>query len=202
MDEHSKTVVIIDDTDVGGSLIAEIEIAFKNVHCFQDAKSSIEFITSNIDKTRIVVLLDLGFPRDEPDGHMILEQIRKISFLIPVIIFSARPENEEKFSDLINNKAFAYINKDASNEDIVAKIKEAFDSQTDVSAALEDWINIHAEEQKKKPYIFISNGKTLTLNDILKEIRSQSEIGKKFSKDLLKLTIDLISRNKESLKND
>ena len=92
------------------------------------------------------------------------------------------------------------LKKGVSDKEMIDELLKA-DSyiNNDISSALEEWINAHSQEQKEKPYLVLADGKQLTLNDIQKEIRLQTPIGMHFSKNLLKLTIDLISRNKEQL---
>lgn len=204
MDKLNATVIVIDDekdlkeSNVG--LFAELEMSFESVHVFMKQKEGIDYIHSNLDKQRMLVLLDLDFPAETTDGHAILNSIREFSFLVPVIIWSGVDEDKETFADLINNKAFAFLNKNASSDEIITKLSEAYEyADNDVSIALEDWISTHTEEDKNKPYMLSVDGKELTLNNILKEIRLESDIGKSFSRKLSKLTIDLLTRNKEKL---
>ncbi|MFL0096117.1 hypothetical protein [Tenacibaculum maritimum] len=63
---------------------------------------------------------------------------------------------------------------------------------------IEDWI-INNKTDKEKPIYLTSDGETYSLNDILKEIRLQTPIGKEFSSKLNALTIDLLLRKKENL---
>lgn len=203
MEKLNSTIVIIDDdnglkeSNIG--LFLELEMNFDSVKLFKNKEDGLEYIEKNLEK-RIIVLLDLCFPHGTPDGHSILESIRKTSFLIPVLIWSAIDEDKETFSDLINNKSYAFLNKDASIKEIITKLKEAYNNANkDISIALEDWIQSHPDSQKEKPYMITAEGKQLSLNQILREVRLQTEIGKDFSKNLLKLTIDLLVRNKESL---
>jgi DNA-binding NtrC family response regulator len=200
-DKLDATVVIIDDDKriKDEPLFTELKIAFKNIQFFDVPNIGIEYIKKNLAQ-RMVVLLDLAFPTNHSDGHKILELIRELSDLIPVIIWSAKDEDKETFADLINNHSFAFLKKTASSEEIVKKIEEALDSrQNDVSIALEEWINAHSSEQKKKPYMYTLDGKEYSLNDILHEVRLQSNIGRYFAKNITKLTIDLLTRNKEAL---
>lgn len=204
MNKLNATILIIDDDkalkDSNIGLFTELEMNFKSVQVFLNLKDGINFINNHFEKERILVLLDLGFPSNLPDGHEILKAIRRISFLIPVLIWSGMDENKETFSDLINNKAYAFLNKISSIEEIITKLKEAYENVTnDVSVALEDWISIHSEDEKDKPYMITVEGKQMSLNDILKEIRMQTSVGQNFVKNLNKLTIDLLSRNKEKL---
>lgn len=116
-----------------------------------------------------------------------------------MLIWSGVDEDKETFADLINNKAYAFLNKNASSDEIITKLQKAYnDINNDISIALEEWITSHSDEQKEKPYMVTAEGKRLSLNEILHEIRVQSDIGINFSKNLSKLTIDLLARNKES----
>ncbi len=203
MSQSNAIVVIIDDDkDLESSkrgFFIELRMEFKEVRVFDTPSEGIEFIQNNLQE-RILVLLDIGFPANLPNGHIIMDSIRSFSFLIPVIIWSGVDQTAEPFADFINNKAFAFLSKVASNEDIVNKLKEAYKfADHDVSVALEDWIATHSEEERAKPYMLSVDGKELSLNDILKEIRLQTDTGKQFSKKLTKLTIDLLIRKKESL---
>lgn len=203
MDKLDATIVIIDDDraldNPDSGLMIELNMNFEAIQFFYKQEDGLEYIKNNLDK-RIIVLLDLGFPSGTPSGHAILESIREVSFLIPVLIWSGVDEDKESFADLINNRAYAFLNKNASTEEIISKLKEAYNyADNDVSIALEEWILSHSEEQKEKPFILTVDGKQLSLNELLNEIRMQSSTGKYFSRNLSKLTIDLLTRNKEKL---
>ncbi len=200
MEKLNTTIIIIDDDAKiqEGALFIELGLEFENVLLFEDPIEGIEYIHQNLGE-RILVLLDLSFPKNNPNGDEILDSIRKLSFLVPVIIWSGANEDKDVYTSLINNRAFGYLAKNASSEEIISKLKEANNNMNnDISIALEEWILSHSKEQKEKPYMLTIDGNKLSLNDILKEIRLQSEIGKVFSKNLSKLTIDLLTRNKES----
>lgn len=203
MEQSNAFVVIIDDdksleTTKRGFFI-ELRMEFKEVKVFDNPDEGIDFLKNNLHE-RLLVLLDIGFPANLPNGHAIMDSIREISYLIPVIIWSGVDQTSEPFADFINNKAFAYLSKAASNEDVVKKLKGAYNyMENDISIALEEWIVAHSEEQKGKPFILTVDGRQLSLNELLNEIRMQTNIGKYFSKNLSKLTIDLLTRNKEKL---
>lgn len=203
MSKLNATIVIIDDdrtleeTSIG--LFLELRMNFDSVKVFLKQDDALNFISSNLNK-RIIVMLDLDFAANPPDGNIVLELIRDISRLVPVIIWSGADEDKEVFADLINNQAFGFLDKNASSEEIINKLKEAYnDINNNIDVALEEWINAHSEEQKNNPYMVTVEGKQLSLNDLLEEIRKQTPLGKQFSKSLSKLTIDLLSRNKERL---
>ena len=196
-------IVVIDDTPKikDDTLIWELQDKFgdDNVNVINEPEAGLEFIKANLDKN-LIILLDIDFPSNEKNGHALLKEITvDISELIPVILWSGVDENKERFSDFINNGAFGFISKMATTEEafkIIEKAEKYF--KTSLDNTIEDWI-IQNDEDKDKPVYFTSAGKSYTLNDILKEIRHQSDIGKSFAKKLNNLTIDLLLRNKENL---
>lgn len=200
--DKSKTIIVIIDDDPrfkNDPFILEAKELFVDVMFFDDPNEGLKYVQNNM-QNRMIIVLDLAFPDLLPDGHKILQLIRDKSFLIPVIIWSARDEDKEEFSDLIRNRAFSFLKKTASSEEILNELKKADESiNSNIDVALEEWINAHSEDQKNKPYMVTVDGKQLSLNDLLDEIRKQTPTGKQFSKSLSKLTIDLISRNKEKL---
>lgn len=195
-------VLIIEDnlkykTD---TLVWALEDKFgeENVVFEPNPKKALEYIKANLD-INIIVFLDIQFPKGELDGHEILSEIRKMSELIPVILWSGVNETQEKFSDFINHNAFRFISKTATIAEIMPVVDEAmsfFDNNLDNT--IEDWI-IQKDEDKDKPVYFTGDGHSYSLNEILHHIRQQTNIGKSFSKKLNQLTIDLLLRNKRRL---
>ncbi|XCF04802.1 response regulator [Tamlana crocina] len=196
------SIVVIDDNQKmqDDSLIWSLEDRFgeDKVHFFLTPTEGLNFIKDNLKKN-LIILLDINFPENQIDGHKALEEITNISKLIPVVLWSAVDENKEKFSDFINNHAFGFINKTATIEEAMTIIDKAERFlEFNIDNVIEDWI-IDKDEDKDKPVYLTSDGASYSLNDILNEIRQQSEIGKEFTRKFNELTIDLILRNKENL---
>lgn len=195
------TFVVIDDTISikEHPLLYTLEDKYKNVEFFLKPEDGLNFITSHLE-LNMIVLLDIQFSAtDIENGHSILKKISEKSELIPVILWSGINETEESFSDFINNNAFGFISKDATIQESFVLIDKALTFlKTNLDNIIEDWI-IQKDEDKEIPIYITSNGKEFSLNDILKEIRTQSEIGKDFSRKLNSLTIDLLLRKKENL---
>ncbi|WKL47033.1 response regulator [Flavobacterium pectinovorum] len=195
------TFVVIDDTISikEHPLLYTLEDKYKNVEFFLKPEDGLNFITSHLE-LNMIVLLDIQFSAtDIENGHSILKKISDRSELIPVILWSGINETEESFSDFINNNAFGFISKDATIQESFILIDKALTFlKTNLDNIIEDWI-IQKDEDKNVPIYMTSNGKEFSLNDILKEIRTQSEIGKDFSRKLNSLTIDLLLRKKENL---
>lgn len=195
------TVVVIDDDRriQEDALMDEVKDAFADVRYFDDSNAGLAFIESNIGQ-KMIVLLDLSFAHNMPDGHQVLERIRSLSSLIPVIIWSGRDEDKETFADLIENRAFAFVKKSTSSEELMKVVRSAYDfMQTDINVVIETWITEHPKEAMEKPFLTSSDGKSYTLSDVLREIRLQTPMGVDVAKNINKLTIDLLMRNKEKL---
>ncbi len=201
MDKLNVTIVVIDDDRriQDDAFLDEVKDAFVEVKFFDDSNAGLDYIESNIDQ-KMIVLLDLGFAHNMPDGHIVLERIRSLSSLIPVIIWSGRDEDKETFADLIENKAFAFIKKSSSSDELMKVVRGAYDfMQTDINNIIETWITEHPQEAMEKPFLTSSDGKSYTLNEVLREIRLQTPMGVDVAKSINKLTIDLLMRNKEKL---
>ena len=195
------TFVIIDDVKEikDHPLLFSIEDKYNNVSFFSNPVEGLHFVKSNLD-INLIVLLDIEFSRDdEMDGHDLLKEIHESSSLIPVILWSGINETNEEFSDFINNRAFGFLSKDSTIEESMLLIDKAYiHLKNSLDNTIEDWI-ISNENDKDKPIYITTNGESYSLNDILREIRIQSEVGKDFAKKLNSLTIDLLLRKKENL---
>jgi len=194
-------IIIVDDqfTPENDPIYIVLKEKYSDVLTFGSSIKAMDELPKYFD-SKIIILLDLSFPSKEPSGHIVLEKIREENKLIPVIIWSAVNENEETFSDLINNGAFGFLKRDASIADTLKILEEADNYiNSSVSSALEDWINSHPKDDRDSPYMVTVEGKELTLNELLKEVRLQTQLGRSFSKKLNKLTIDLLLRKKENL---
>ncbi len=195
---NTQILIIDDDLSELNPVIIKLQQLFEEVKLFSSSKDGISYVRENISN-KIILLLDVRLSKGE-DGHKALSELRNISKLIPVIIWSALDEMKEPFFDFINNDAFAIFKKDAAISSIVEKVVDADHFlNNDIASALEQWI-LKNDTDKEKPYMLSSNGKMYTLNDILREIRLQTELGKTFASGMNKLTIELLMRNKENLK--
>lgn len=147
-----------------------------------------------------IIVLDLSFGSGQMQGIDILREIRKISTIVPVIIFTGADEPSQLIPDFINLDTNAYITKTISNEEFVEKVKHCAETvQNNVASALTEWLEAHPESDKEESFIYTVDGKNYSLKQISEELRLNTSIGKQFTNRLLRLTVDLISRNKEHL---
>lgn len=199
--KSDTTIVIIDDqfNPEDDPTYIVLKENYADVLTFDSSVTALKELPQYFND-KIIILLDLSFPSKEPDGHKVLEKIRRENRLIPVIIWSAVNEVQERFSDLINNDAFGFLKRDVSTKEILSKLEEADTYlNSSVSGALENWIKSHPQDDQDKPFLITVDGTELTLTDLLKEVRLQTKLGQSFSKKLNKLTIDLLVRKKENL---
>lgn len=197
----SKTkIVIIDDSfPKTDPRFHTLKKYFENVVLKETPKEGVDYI-KEYEVDRLIILLDYKFGDGEPTGRWVLEEIRKISFVIPVILMTENDIPTEDFPDFINEKTYSFIKDKGSAKEILAKVKEAdIELSTKVEVALEDWIDRHSPEDRDKPYLTMRSGETYTLNNVMKEIRLQTEFGQKMEKKILKLAIELLAKDIEKL---
>jgi len=199
MAKSNTNIIIIDDEPelTEHELVFELKQLYENVQIFPNPNDGIKFVKTHLAAKNIVVL-DYRFDNHD-NGNKILAKIRLESKVIPVILWTANADKIHEFVEIINNSIFAIIPK-KDYELVLDKIQGAENElNTSVEGALEEWIAIQDAEDLDKPYLITANGKSYTLNDLLKEIRLQTPFGTQVQKDLLMLTIDLLIRKKEQL---
>lgn len=186
------TILIVDEQIPDDDpLVTVAKNRYDSVVIKRDTKSAISFIKENI-QSKIVVLLDLNLS-DRDSGHETLRQIRELSNLIPVIIWSAVNERTEEFSDLINNKSFAFVSQTADLDDIIENIDRAIaERASQLDAAIEAWILQHSADDRARSYLITAEGKDFSLNDILSEIRRGTAEGAKFVQMFQKFAVELL----------
>ncbi|MDD3343619.1 MAG: hypothetical protein PHR87_08605 [Sulfurospirillaceae bacterium] len=197
MSQKPEIIVIDDNTNIYDPLIIELGIVYeeKNIKLFQDSLKGLDYILANLSK-KMIVILDIKFTNPKDRGDIILEAIRKQNKLIPVIIWSAE-ETQDFFKSLINNHALYFVEQTDNTEEILKRVEGAIHYlNVDVATAIETWLD---EQDNKEQILSISNGKEYSTNDLISEIRKQSEEGRKIEKEILELTIDLLFRKKESI---
>lgn len=197
-------IVIIDDDITADNYplvdILAIEYGIENIHIFETTKDGILFIENNLSK-RIIVLLDIMFG-GKPMGFDVFDKITAKSSLVCFIVMSGNMEriDRSELIKLINGHAWYFIKRDKSYQEILDAIRKAeLHLVSRVDGALEEWIAQLDEEEKNKPIMATRQGQEWSLNDILREIRLQTEEGIRIEKNIITLTLDLITRGKRSL---
>lgn len=200
----SKIVVIHDDLiPKSDPLLVELYEIFgeQNVIHFVHSNEGLDYILKNLSQ-KMIVILDVNFSSDELNGVQVLEKIRSETSLVYVIMITARTLREldnDYLISMVNNDALAIENSDDYPKIVSLAKAAAHKLDVRVDSVLEDWITKLPKEKRAKPYITTKEGKTYTLDDILSSIRSQTELGKHMERNILKLAVDLLTRQKTKL---
>jgi DNA-binding NarL/FixJ family response regulator len=93
----------------------DIDISFH-----MNSEQAIPYINKKMSSSeKVIILLDLGFPKNIPQGTEILKLIRAKSYLIPVIIFTAADDDLRITEDLVNYRATAFVRKTLSISEMI-----------------------------------------------------------------------------------
>lgn len=194
-----REVIVIDDNmDPKDPFIRVLEKTYPdyNVLLFNDAGSGVQYIFQNLAK-RIIVFLDCRFDAGI-QGIEALNIIRTKTSLVYIVMMSANnlsQQTESNLSEMINHYGIYYITNTETDKaiELVEEINQLMDCKID--CALEEWMEIQkAQNNRNKNYLSIGS-KSYSLDELLVEIRTKSEVGRKFEKDLIQLTIHLLMKN-------
>ena len=201
-------IVIIDDNIKGADdepLVAELQDEYgeENISIFQRPKDGLNYLEDNLSN-RMIVLLDIMFGHNKPEGFKVFESISQKTSLVCFILMTGNIESVDRndLVNLVNRHAWYFIQRDESSEKILSIIKDAERYiSTRVDGALEEWILKHSPDDRDKPYLRLRNGQKYSLNNILDEIRRGTEFGQEMTYSILNLAIDLLARDKAQLNN-
>lgn len=196
MDKSTTKIFIVDDElKSNHALIVKLGQYFEEVLLFKKAADAISKVKDCLG-TRIIMILDMRLSGGET-GSRALASLRELSYQIPVIIWTAVDEKTMEFFDLINFKAYAIRDKDESTEKLVALVQQAdADMNYALSNALERWIMAQPGDHDEI-YAVATNGETVSLNQMLDEVRKDTPKGKEFTQDLVNLTIELMKKEEK-----
>lgn len=199
-------IVIIDDNMKKTDPLARIlEKTFINaeVNIFTDANAGSSYVLENLSR-KIIVFLDCRFDTGM-QGIEALKRIREKTTLVYIIMMSANQllqMEEDAIRFMINHRGIFFIKNTEIDEAIRLVNKVNYLMDTKLDCVLEQWILSHPQDSLNKPYITTSEGQTLTLHEVLEQIRNQTDFGKNLERNLMLLTIDLLTRNKRTIRND
>mgnify|MGYP003575390715 CR=1 FL=1 len=190
-------VIIHDDWNEKSPIVVHLKEKYgsDNVKFLKQSQQGIDYVME-APMRKTIVLLDYNFKSGEPTGGEVFRKIREKSSLIYVIIVTKNQNkdiNTDDFVEFINNNALAIARpSDGYSEitDLVEKAQHQLDVRADI--IIEEWIASKPENERNTPYMTLSNGKVYSLNDMVDNIRNQTELGKEIERDILSLAIKLI----------
>lgn len=204
MNRKRKPQIIIIDDEMPSDypLLKKLREKYEeeNVHLFAKPNEGIDYIEANLSK-KMIVLLDIMFNKISL-GFKVFEEITNKTSLVSFIIMTGSPEHitHKEYRQLINNHAWYFIQRDDSAKEILKIIEKAEQHiLSRVDGALEEWILAHNFFTREQPYLKFADGSTMSLNDVLKEIRLQTKFGLEMQQNILDLAINRLHKETQKL---
>ena len=210
---NQQIVIIDDDPEMWERpLFLKLVQKYGNNHIIwkENPQEGIEYLKQNLH-VRTIVILDYDFG-SKSNCIDIFQEIQTQSTLLFVILNTAKDISEIKASDLkifINNHLTSLVDKTDGYEKTLSEVEEAIKHLNNrVDCILEEWILRHEFFTREKPYIKDENGTLLSMNDVLDNIREDTDLGRKMSSNIISTAISLLQRDinkldtKTSTKNE
>lgn len=180
----ANILIIEDDKAIQNLLKITLKEEGHTVSVVSKAQEGIDFVVKNIID---LLILDLGLP--DMDGINVLEAVRGFSETLPIIVVSARSDEQEKIKCL-DAGANDYVQKPFSSKELTARIRAAlrFSTNQDAKSAVfengnlkidyvahtvyvsENEIHLTNYEYKVLCVLAQNIGKTLTHNYIISKV--------------------------------
>lgn len=196
MDKHDLIIVYIDDDKKmhDDALFDDLSESVKDIVKFEKPLDGLAYIRKNIAQ-RMVVILDWKYNNSQRQGADYLSDIKDISELVPVIVFTGQDVSVLDATKMFAGHAFSCLSKSASIEEMEQAIDNAYSMiQNDIRTVMTEWILSQDEEKRSRPYMRLGDN-IYTLNDILISIRKQDTLGKDTTKGILRLATELFTNN-------
>lgn len=175
----------------------------ENIIWHETPEEGLAYIEANLTK-RTIVILDYFFGEKKPNGLAWLKPLQDKSSLIYIILNTSHavntiPTNELK--DCVNNHLMALVDKaeDGYEQTLFEVDKGIKNLNNRVDCILEEWILRHERFKREAPYLKDSDGKVYNLNDVLSEIRKDSEFGRKMSANIISTAISMLQSDIDKL---
>ncbi len=204
MIEPVQILIIHDDMSENDPLIITLKEKYgdENVKLEKRSSKGLSYIHNHLT-SKLIVLLDFDLGQGEPHAPEVIEKIREETSLIYVIIITAKQFSSishEALIKFINNEALGIIQSTADIKDVVSLVdKAAHELDTRVDCVLEQWIAKRPKEEREKPYLTTRSGETYTLDDLIIEIRKETELGQRMERGILQLAIEQLTNGDRQL---
>lgn len=200
-EKNMKIIVIDDNMSQKSPLLVEIklELGIEPI-LFSKSQEGLEYVLGNLNQAMIVII-DIMFPSKEIQGIDVLKSIRDKTSLVSIIMMSSNTPTDigtAKLLEIINNKAFAFMDRALNLNEKILIIKDAIHNlSSSVDAVLERWILRQPNDKMNKPYLLSPNGTSYSLNQILHEVRMRTELGKTLERNIIQIAVDLLVKDQK-----
>jgi hypothetical protein len=197
-----KIIVIHDDIADNSPIMVMLKVNHgeDNVLLFKHSQDGLDYVLENLG-SKMIVLLDKNFKEARDiSGIRVFEKIKEKTSLVYIILISVSNISElddEELKMLINKDLFKFESFTTDYTTILGLVDEALlNLSLRIDCVIEEWIMKHPDEARNKPLIKNKEGISFTMNEVLESIRMQGEVGVDFERSLLKLAIEIFSRQK------
>jgi len=131
-------------------------------------------------------------------GMLLLQQIDAKHPSAKVIMITGYGD-EQTAVEAHHNHAFDYLTKPVEIPELIETVKEAISRKDKIIDALEEWVETHPEEASQPDnVVFTDSGesKVWSAKDSLEAIKANLPEGQREYKNIIKLTLDLLTRGK------
>ncbi len=197
-----KIIVIHDDIADNSPIMVMLKVNHgeDNVLLFKHSQDGLDYVLENLG-SKMIVLLDKNFKEARDiSGIRVFEKIKEKTSLVYIILISVSNISElddDELKMLINKDLFKFESFTTDYTTILGLVDEALlNLSLRIDCVIEEWIMKHPDEARNKPLIKNKEGISFTMNEVLESIRKQGEVGVDFERSLLKLAIEIFSRQK------
>jgi DNA-binding NtrC family response regulator len=207
MDKNIQIIVIDDDLETETRpffLHLGKKYGKENVIWKEEPNDGLNYVKENLSK-RTIVLLDYHFGSNQTNGFRLFNELQKESSLLYIIIYTAQEVSTIPAKELkacINNHLMGMVDKPlGGSAELMIQIENAVKYLNNrVDCILEEWIIRHESFKRETPYMRDENGNSISLNDVLREIRMDTEKGKNFASNIISLAITMMQNDIDNLK--
>lgn len=199
--KNLQIVVIDDDPEMAQRPLFIRLVALygnENVILKSDMDSGFDYVKQNLTK-KTVVILDYDFGSLTKNGFTLFKDIQEESALVYVILNTAKEISVftlEQLKELVNNHLMALVDKTDGYKKTLSEVEKAIKHLNNrVDSVLEEWILRHEFFTREKPYIKDEKGNNISLNDVLNEIRKDTEFGRKMSSNIISIAISTLQKD-------
>ena len=170
-----------------------------NIIWKETPEEGLTYLESNLTK-RTIVILDYYFGQhNRYNGLDWFQPLQDKSKLLYIILNTSHEIDiipREQLKYCINNHLMSLVDKTDGYTKTLSEVEKAIGYLNNrVDCILEEWILRHEFFTREKPYMKDSTGKNISLNDVLQEIRQDTDFGREMSSNIIRTAISLLQKD-------
>jgi hypothetical protein len=176
----------------------------ENVIWKETPKDGLEYLEKTLTM-RSIVILDYHFGEKKANGLNWIKPLQEMSSLLYIIVNTSHELDtisREELKGCINNHLMALVDKTDGYEKTILEVKNAIKQLNNrIDCILEEWILRHEFFTREKPYMKDENGNLISMNDVLNNIRMDTDLGKLMLSNIISTAISLLQKDIDKLDN-